>query len=123
MPQQIYIISESGDNTASKIGIARDPVKRRSQLQTGNRRHLQIQHIVIMPKGVKARDVETAVHRKLDDVQFDGGTEWFRIHPDLALSLVHHYAGISTPWGWLDYLLAPFDLLGRLFVRAKRIFA
>lgn len=113
MPQKIYIITEASDNTASKIGIARDPVKRRSQLQTGNRRHLQIQHIISMPKRVKARSVETAVHNYLNDAQYPGGTEWFRVHPDDALRIVNKLAGICAPWSWIDYLMLPIELLGR----------
>ena len=117
MPQKIYIITESGDNAASKIGIARDPIKRRAQLQTGNPRHLQLRHIVIMPKGVRAINVETLVHRKLNDDKYPGGTEWFRIHPDLALSLVEHYSGLKQDVPWWGYLLMPFDWLGRLIFR------
>ena len=117
MPQKIYIITESNDNTACKIGIARDPVSRRRQLQTGNRRHLQIQHIITMPRGIRARSVETEVHNLLDDVQYEGGTEWFQIHPDDALRIVNEHAGIATPWRWWSYLVLPLDLLGRFILR------
>lgn len=117
MPQKIYIISEGGDNQACKIGIARDPMKRRSQLQTGNRRHLQLRHIVIMPKGIRARDIETRVHNHLENEQYPGGTEWFQIHPDAALNLVNRYAGIIEPMPWWGYLLIPFHCLGRIILR------
>lgn len=128
MSQKIYVLSESVNPNICKIGIAKDPIRRMSQLQTGNYRKLQIHHIIQMPHGVRARTVESIVHNKLSSVKIDGGgEEWFKIGAENAFAIVQREAGITTPattveiiWEWVWW---PADKVGAAIVAVYRFFA
>jgi hypothetical protein len=106
----VYFIREA-DGGRFKIGHSKDPRGRRSALQTGNPRVLQV--VATLPGGARA---ERALHRRFGRLLETG--EWFRPSPDL-LGFVD---GVAFAQGndfsqqdHLDALTLPAAEVGRPF--------
>ena len=78
----VYIIHEDGDDAVCKIGIAKDPYRRLSELQTGSWRKLKIAKIFEVGTQAAAEIVEKHTHGLLRGAHEIG--EWFRVSPDEA---------------------------------------
>lgn len=79
--QRVYIIGATGDPV--KIGIALNPHGRRSELQVGHHRAL---NLYFEAEATDARAVEREAHRRLSDQRLSG--EWFDVSPDQAIQVV-----------------------------------
>lgn len=82
----VYVIYESEDPSASKIGVAGDLIKRLSSMQVGTWRALRIGHAVKLPSKSAAHAIERQVHQALSALHVRG--EWFRVSPDRAAAEV-----------------------------------
>lgn len=80
----VYFIGEYEDDGPVKIGVAKDPIKRLRQMQTGNPRRLRVEYVLL-----GFRDTEKLLHelwepfaissaRTRRRVDAAPGTEWFR---------------------------------------------
>lgn len=78
----VYIIHEESDPTVCKIGIAKDPYRRLSDLQIGSWRKLKIAALFEVGNQATAEIVEKHAHGLLRGVHEVG--EWFRVSPDEA---------------------------------------
>lgn len=79
----VYVIGEEGDGPV-KIGVAKDPIKRLRNMQTGNPRRLRVEHVLIGDRFLEALLHETwepsAIRSSTARKRADGtapGTEWF----------------------------------------------
>lgn len=86
-PAQVYVISAPGHPV--KIGIAKDPERRLTELQTGSPHRLMIHFTASVSNG---RSVERACHMTLSAKRLEG--EWFDITPDDAIEVVRRAAGM-----------------------------
>jgi len=73
----VYFISPDGEEDTTKIGISKDPFKRREALQSANSKLLKL-HAFFGPWSVAdARGIEKEIHEKLVTKRIRG--EWFDI--------------------------------------------
>lgn len=73
----VYIIKcNNGKNYPIKIGVADNPEKRMSELQTGSPYGLTLLSKIEMPSRQAAYDLECWLHKRFKSAQMNG--EWFR---------------------------------------------
>lgn len=84
--QKVYVIGQEGGPV--KIGIARDPVRRLVELQTGCPFQLSLLHVEEV-ESEAAPEVETFVHSALSAKALRG--EWFGIAPSEAVSAIRSF--------------------------------
>jgi hypothetical protein len=73
----VYFMSPDGEDVITKIGISRDPFKRREALQCANSKRI-ILHTFFGPWSEKdARGIEKEIHEKLAKKRIRG--EWYSI--------------------------------------------
>lgn len=82
----LYVIAESADGPV-KIGVANNPEKRLSQLQTGSSGELRLFHSEPC-EADKASEVERRIHQELRPHRKKG--EWFSIAVEQAVFEVTH---------------------------------
>lgn len=80
-PSFVYFTGEA-DNGALKIGVAKDPVQRLRQMQTGNPRRLKVERVLLGNRDIEALFQQMWRHRAIRSptaTNPDGGpgTEWF----------------------------------------------
>ena len=75
----VYFIRDGMGNV--KIGVAKDPLKRKKMLQTANPNKLEIFYIMNVPKYWDARVIENELHDMFSDCRKNG--EWFEESPIL----------------------------------------
>ena len=71
----VYFITESEGTSYFKVGQTVNPVKRRSDLQTGNPRVLDMNPVSVSSMGSTEARLLQAMREKYS--QASGGTEWF----------------------------------------------
>lgn len=76
----IYIIGSSETPAVCKIGLAKDPAKRLSQLQTGHPMPLKIWHTFHCQSREMALHREQKAHKLFSQHRMSG--EWFGVSPD-----------------------------------------
>lgn len=74
----IYIIGESKRGLNFKVGISKDPAKRRKQLQTGNPRPLRVLAKWDVGTRARAKARETIIHNRLRAERSLSNGEWFQ---------------------------------------------
>ena len=74
---KIYFIRDGLGNI--KIGIAKDPSRRKKELQTANPNELEIFFIMSVPKMWDAQVIEKELHERFSDCRKIG--EWFAEDP------------------------------------------
>lgn len=84
LPHYVYVFGADGG--AVKIGIAADPHKRLSQVQTGHPQRLRIEAAIEVADRTEAARIERAVHARLSDKRETG--EWFLCRPDEAAAAI-----------------------------------
>jgi len=84
MTMSIYFIYEKLDNsndlhniTEFKIGESNDPIARCKNLQTGNKRKLEIYKTIFCATKQAAQTLEATIHERFNARRING--EWFKI--------------------------------------------
>lgn len=83
----LYFI-QAGDFGPVKVGVAKNPLKRVEELQTGNHCLLRLRATFQCDDSQEARSYEQAIHAAFRDLQTSGGREWRFWHPDLERLIV-----------------------------------
>lgn len=75
----IYIMRDSGNSELYKIGISKEPKKRRCQLQTGNPHLIKLIFEMKIEDDINPLHVEKIVHNYLKEKNIWMLGEWFHI--------------------------------------------
>lgn len=73
----VYFISVDGEDTTTKIGISKDPFKRREALQCANSKLLNLQTFFGPWSEQSARGIEKEIHESLCKKKLRG--EWYNV--------------------------------------------
>lgn len=98
----IYVIAEHGAERPVKIGVAQDPLKRLSSMQSGNHRKLTLRHQVLCDNKDHGVAVEAALHAWFAARR--GLGEWFDVHWKMAAIVANKMAEI--PGGEVEARIA-----------------
>src|SRR5262245_3356130 len=80
----IYVIT--ANTRAVKVGIAKDPRRRLSELPTGCPDKLEVADTIKVNSRDLAYKIETEVHRRLAGFALEG--EWFAVSPAQAVAMI-----------------------------------
>lgn len=81
----VYLLSEMGDNLRYKIGITKNPVKKRlSQLSTGNSNNIDILYTY---KSKNYKKIERILHTKFKNDRLH--LEWFSMTDEQVFSFLN----------------------------------
>src|SRR6185503_4159626 len=83
MERFVYVIRSSGG--FYKVGVASDVVKRIKALQTANPQPIEL---VCARHSSSPYELEKRLHRYLAEHRSGGGTEWFKLSPEVAIEAV-----------------------------------
>lgn len=105
----VYVIGFDLDKGPSKVGIARDPVRRMASLQTAHFQRLFLAGSRWLPSRELARALEVSFHETRSERRLSG--EWFDIRPGECMAILMIGLGVMLnvrcrlePWQ-VDYAL------------------
>jgi len=111
-PHYVYVIRVA-DTDIHKIGLARDPLRRLANLQSGNHQPLYLIHTTSCPSREQAASLEKAIHEELSSEHCRG--EWFEAPQERILRAIFFRIefpnGNNGIWGnmWADPGPSPGD--------------